>query len=349
MTGDALKISFPGTVLSFGELMLRISPDEEGDWLNKNILPFYIAGAELNVATALALWKVPSKYITALSDNGLSRQIVDFLEQQKIDMSPVVYQQGRLGLYFLTKGKDLKNDALIYDRAHSAFSELKPGMIDWDKQFEGVSWFHFSAICPAINQNIADVIKEALIVASEKKIKISVDLNYRSKLWQYGKTPQEVMPELVQYCDLIMGNVWAADMMLAVPVIPDIHESGQKSVYLKEALKTSEEITVRYPKCKAVANTFRFDEKNKISYYATLYTGDKFYNSHEYSTTKIINKVGSGDCFMAGLIYGFYNNFDSKQALEFAAIAAFEKLFIESDTTNITAEKLLLKLNNWPG
>jgi len=342
---EPLKIQKQGKVLSFGELLLRISPDEGGEWLRENSFPFFIAGAELNVATALALWGVPSKYITALPDNGMTHQIVDFLQNQNIDLSDVHYQGNRLGLYFLTKGKDLKNDALIYDRAHSAFSELKPGMIDWDKHFEGVSWFHFSAICPAINQNVADVCKEALEVASRKDIIVSVDLNYRSKLWQYGKRPEEIMPGLVQYCDLIMGNVWAVETMLGIPVTPDIHESGQKSIYLKEALKTSEELMKRYPKCKAVANTFRFDAKKEISYYTALYTGDDFYSSDEYCSSEIINKVGSGDCFMAGLIYGFYNNFDPQQTLEFATAAAFEKLFIESDTTNIPATEIMSKLN----
>src|SRR5258708_20856166 len=128
MMSDPLKISFRGTILSFGELLLRISPDEGGYWLKESSLPFYIAGAELNVATAVALWNIPSKYITALPDNDMSKQIINYLEQQKIDMSPVIYCGNRLGLYFLTKGKDLKNDALIYDRAHSAFSELKPRM-----------------------------------------------------------------------------------------------------------------------------------------------------------------------------------------------------------------------------
>ena len=157
-------------MLSFGELLLRISPDEGGDWLKENSFPFYIAGAELNVATALALWNIPAKYITALPDNDMSKQIVELSWRNKrLICHRVLYQGSRLGLYFLTKGKDLKNDALIYDRAHSAFSELKPGMIDWDKQFEGVSWFHFSAICPAINHNIADVCKEALAVASQKE------------------------------------------------------------------------------------------------------------------------------------------------------------------------------------
>src|SRR5476651_1349845 len=107
-------------VLSFGELLLRISPDEQGQWLKNNLFPFFIAGAELNAATALALWGIPAKYVTAMPDNGMSKQIVGFLEQKKIDTSSIIYNDGRLGLYFLTKGKDLKNDALIYDRAHSA-------------------------------------------------------------------------------------------------------------------------------------------------------------------------------------------------------------------------------------
>jgi 2-dehydro-3-deoxygluconokinase len=339
-----LKMNPRGTVLSFGELLLRISPDQGGNWLKENLLPVYVAGAELNVATALALWDIPSKYITALPDNDLSRQIASHLRQQNINLSGVIYRGSRLGLYYLTKGQDLKNDALIYDRAHSAFSELKPGMIDWEKQFEGVSWFHFSAICPAISQNLADVCHEALGIASGKNITISVDLNYRSRLWQYRKTPLEVMPDLVRYCDLVMGNVWAAEQMLGIPVVPDIHESGQRSIYLKEALKTSQEIMQQYPKCKAVANTFRFDSKDEVSYYATLLEGGKFHASSEHSAKKIINKVGSGDCFMAGLIYGFYNNFAPLQTVEFAATAAFEKLFVEADTTDKKAKHILAKM-----
>jgi len=152
------------------------------------------------------------------------------------------------------------------------------------------------------------------------------------------------MPRLAQYCELIMGNVWAVEAMLGIPVTPDIHESGQKSIYLKEALNTSEEIVKQYPKCKAVANTFRFDGKGEVEYYASLYTGGEFYNSQEYTAPKIINKVGSGDCFMAGLIYGFYNDLGPKQALEFATAAAFDKLFIESDVTNKTAEQILASI-----
>ncbi|MDO3640878.1 sugar kinase [Mucilaginibacter sp. L3T2-6] len=334
----------PGKILSFGELLLRITPDAGGRWLNENQLPFYVGGAELNVATALALWELPSRYFTALPNNSLSVQIIKYLSAKGIDTSPVSFGDGRLGLYFLTSGQDLKHDALVYDRSDSAFSNLKPGMIDWDEVLEGVTWFHFSAICPAINQNVANVCEEVLRAASAKGITISVDLNYRSKLWKYGKSPREVMPDLTKYCDLIMGNVWAAETMLGIPVAPNIHESGQQSIYLKEALHSSENIMLQFPKCKAVANTFRFDASSEINYYTTLYTGGKFYNSRTWQTTSVIDKVGSGDCFMAGIIYGFYRGWEPAETLEFATAAAFEQLFVKSDATDKTVADIQSKL-----
>ena len=219
-----------------------------------------------------------------MPDNGLSAQIVDSVKKRSIDTSSFHFAGKRIGLYYLTKGYDLKHDALIYDRAHSAFSEIKPGTVDWDKVLDGVSWFHFSAICPAISQNVADVCAEVLEAASKKGITISVDLNYRSKLWQYDKSPNQIMPALVKHCDLIMGNVWAAEIMLDIPVAPGIHESRQKSTYLNEALTSSEAIIKKFPKCSAVANTFRFDRTDDVKYYTSLYTENQLYNSKEYQT-----------------------------------------------------------------
>ncbi|WP_183560290.1 sugar kinase [Mucilaginibacter sp. SP1R1] len=329
-----------GSILSFGELLLRICPDAGGEWLADNQLPFFVGGAELNVATALALWELPSAYFTALPDNALSEQILTYLQHKKIDTAPVFMHGDRIGLYYLTRGKDIKNNALIYDRANSAYAALKPGQVNWDKVLEGVSWFHFSAICPAISQNVADVCAEVLEAASARNITISVDLNYRARLWQYGKNPIDIMPQLVKYADLIMGNIWAAEKMLGIPVEPNVTESGQKSIYLKEALSSSERIIGQYPKCKAVANTFRFDAGAGINYYTALYTGDKLYNSRQYDTDKVLDKVGSGDCFMAGLIYGFYNDLDPQQTLEFATSAAYQKLFIEGDATTKTVKEI---------
>jgi 2-dehydro-3-deoxygluconokinase len=244
-------------------------------------------------------------------------------------------------LYCLTTGQDLKHNALVYDREGSAFAGLKTGVINWDKVLQEVNWFHFSAICPAISQNVADVCKEALEATESRGITVSVDLNYRSKLWQYGKSPLEVMPDLVKHCDLVMGNIWAAEKMLGIGVAPDIHESGQKSIYLRESLKTSQSIMGQCQKCKAVANTFRFDATNDIKYYTTLYYDTQLYNSSEYETGQVTDKVGSGDCFMAGLIYGFCNDMGPQQALEFATAAAFEKLFINGDAITKGADEII--------
>jgi 2-dehydro-3-deoxygluconokinase len=324
-------------VLNFGELLLRICPDSGGSWLEENTLPVYVGGAEANVAAALALWGIPSAYMTAIPDNFIARQLVGYLDQLNVDTSAIQYSGDRIGLYFLDKGKDLKNAGVIYDRKYSSFSELEPGTIDWDKVFESVSFFHFSAICPAINQSVADVCEEALKAASERNIMISIDLNYRAKLWKYGKEPSDVLPALVDYCDLVMGNVWAAEKMLDIPVSETLVEEHDKSAYLQQSQITSKAIMEEYPKCKAVANTFRFDHGSGIQYYTTLYTKDELFISTEYVADHIAGKVGSGDCFMAGLIYGFYKELPPQEIVDFATSAAFAKLFTESDfnTTRI--------------
>ncbi|RVU00270.1 sugar kinase [Mucilaginibacter limnophilus] len=329
-----------GKVLTFGELLLRLTPDANGEWMYHNSLPVFVGGAELNVATALALWGLPASYCTALPDNGMSEQVITYLKERNIDTTPAHLGEGRIGLYFLTKGKDLKNDALIYDRADSAFAKLKPGTINWDELLEGVSWFHFSAISPAVSQNAANVCLEALKAASAKGITISVDLNYRAKLWQYGRSPQEIMTQLLPYCNVVMGNIWAAETMLGIQVMPDVHESGQKSIYLKEAQKSSEAIMARYPSCKQVANTFRFGSEGEITYYTALHTGNKFLTSHEYWVNDVISKVGSGDCFMAGLIYGFYNEWHPAEVLEYATASAITKLYVVSDATDKSVNEI---------
>ena len=329
-----------GKVLSFGELLLRICFDGDGKWLADNQLPFYIGGAECNVASALALWKVPSSYLTALPPNEITGQITGSLNNLNIETDEIIYQGERLGLYYLSKGNDLKNAAVIYDRAHSAFSELKPGIIDWGKVFEDVSWFHFSAICPAINQSVADVCLEALQVAAKKNIHISLDLNYRAKLWKYGKLPIDIMPEIASYCHLIMGNIWAAETMLGIPIDQNLVEAGNDESLIRHAAYTSHKIMCRFPECLVVANTFRLDQGAGIRYYSGIYSEGNLTVSREYQAELIVDKVGSGDCYMAGLIYGFYNNLSLTDTVEFATAAAFDKLFIEGDATTSEVESI---------
>jgi 2-dehydro-3-deoxygluconokinase len=328
-----------GKVLCFGELLMRFSPDTESHWLQQAAMPVFVGGAELNVATALARWNIPVSYFTAVPDNYLSKQILQSLQHKKIDTSVVHYSGNRIGIYYLPQGLDVKNAGVIYDRAASSFAELRTGMINWDAVLEGVSWFHFSAICPALSVSVAEVCEEALQACIRKNITISVDLNYRAKLWQYGKQPAEIMPQLVQYCNLVMGNVWAAQTMLNIPVRADISQLDQQEVYLEQATVTSQQIMQQYPKCQVVANTYRFDHSG-ILYYTTLYHAGKLFVSAEYTTDKVTDKVGSGDCYMAGLIHGFTQKQTPQEIVEFATAAAFQKLFIKGDATDKSVEEV---------
>jgi 2-dehydro-3-deoxygluconokinase len=328
-------------VLSYGELLLRICPDAEGGWLENNTLPFYIGGAEANVATALAIWGNPSAYFTALPENAMTRQISAWLHSKGIDTTRILYQGDRLGLYYLPKGKDLKNAGVIYDRDRSSFAEITPKSLDWDKILNDIGWLHFSAISPALNAEAAAVTLELIKAASEKNITISVDLNYRAKLWQYGAQPSDIMPTLVQHCDLVMGNLWAAEKMLGIPVDTTL-TTGKKEDYLEHARISSKAIKTTFPKVKHVAKTFRFDHGlTGIRYYTTLYTDNTLYYSKEYQSDIILDKVGSGDCFMAGLIHGLTKGDSPQHTLEFATAAAYQKLFIPSDATDQRAEDIL--------
>ena len=332
-------------VLCFGELLLRISPVLNRRWIQDAAFPVFIGGAELNVATALSKWEIPAKYCTTLPDNYLSKEIIAELNDKQIDTSAITFSGDRIGTYYLPQGTDLKNAGVIYDRFYSSFYELTPGSIDWDAVLDGCTWFHFSAISPALNQNIANVCKEALTIASAKGLTISVDLNYRSKLWKYGKAPIKIMPELVKYCDVVMGNIWAANTLLGIPVDELPEGTTNKDTYLKHATFTYNKMQEQFPKCKLLANTFRFDNGSGIKYFTTLNDKNGQYVSHEFHTDKVVDKIGSGDCFMAGLIYGLYKQQGGQNIIDFATAAAFGKLNEVGDATNQTAADVIAMMH----
>lgn len=312
--------------------MFRISPAANED-IADNPMMLYIGGAEANVATALAGWNVPVKYCTVLPDNFMSRHVRHYLEYKGIYASSILFSGDRIGVYYLERGADLKGN-MAYDREGSSFSQLKRGMIDWEKVFQDVCWLSFSAISPALNENVADACLEAVEVASKMGITISVDLNYRSRLWKYGKQPIEIMPQIVEYCDVVMGNIWAANTMLGTSIDENIHVNKSREKYLEHAKKTSLEIMERFPKCKVVANTFRFDsDANDILYYTSLFMNGQQYNSKEFTCRGVIDRSGSGDCYMAGLIYGLHNKLEPQEIVDYATTAAFGKLQEQGDAT----------------
>jgi 2-dehydro-3-deoxygluconokinase len=245
----------------------------------------------------------------------------------------------RIGIYYLAQGTDLKHAGVIYDRANSSTSLLQPGQVNWHEILKDISWFHFSAISPAISENLAAVCEEVLQVAQSKGITISVDLNYRAKLWKWGKEPHEVMPGLVKHCDVVMGNIWAIEKMLGIKLPNDF--KTEKNICLQQAEKSSVEVMKKFPKCRQVANTFRFDNGDKLNYYSTLCSSGRLTVSEEYTAENIIDKVGSGDCFMAGLIYGNVNELAEKEMLEFATAAAVDKMFVLGDATTSGVAEIL--------
>jgi 2-dehydro-3-deoxygluconokinase len=331
-------------VLCFGELLLRLSPAAGGEWLRKNSMPVYLGGAELNVAHALAKWNIPVAYFTSIPDHYLSREILQELSSKGIDISRVLLSGNRIGTYYIAQGSDLKNAGVIYDRAGSSFAELKPGAINWKKLLEGIDWLHFSAICPALSENAAVICKEVLQAARTKGITVSVDLNYRSKLWQYGKEPIEIMPELVEYCSVLMGNLWSVEKMLGI-ASPLENSIGKSREELVEATgKTMLQIHQSYPSIKDMAFTFRLDE----SYFGVMQHGKEMIVSREFVLKQVLDKAGSGDCFMAGLIYGLRNNKPAQQVIDFASAAAVGKLSEIGDATQRTEEQILALIGDTP-
>jgi len=323
-----------GKILCFGELLLRFSPSAKGQWLKKQEMPVFLGGAELNVATALANWKLPVTYCTSLPDNYISMDILEALKERNLLTDTILFSGDRLGSYYLAQGRDLKNQSVIYDRAYSAFGELKPGMINWDQVLHDVSWFHFSAISPALNDSVTAVCLEALIAASKRNITVSVDLNHRPKLWK-RRNPHDIMSVLLPYCDVVMGNIWSAHDLLGIPMDMHLIETKEKTAYLQHAHQTSVRILKRFARVKTVACTFRFEEGNQgILYYASLYSAHQWADSSIFRSDQIIDQVGTGDCFMAGLIYGLSKHFSEQAIIQFASAAAFGKFFEKGDATS---------------
>jgi 2-dehydro-3-deoxygluconokinase len=316
-------------IFSFGEILLRLSPALNGEWIEKKSMRVYIGGSELNMAAALANWNIPVKYFTAMPDNYLSRDIMNDIQSKKIDTSAIYFSGNRIGIYYLPQGTDLKNEGVIYDRSLSSFSELNSGMINWDEVLNNCDWIHFSAISPGLSKTAAALCKEALEAASAKGLTISVDLNYRAKLWQYGKLPVEVMPELLQYCDVVMGNIWAVESLLGLPSAIANSKGKSKDELVVAARESMKSLHLVYPKIATTAYTFRLDE----NYFGILQRGDNMVVSKEHHLEKVIDKAGSGDCFMAGIIYGLQNKNPIQQVIDFAAEAAVGKLYEPGDTT----------------
>ena len=323
-------------VFCFGEILLHYAPPSGTNYLDSHQMPFYLGGAELNVATALAKWDMPVKYGTAMPAHFLTNTIISDLTKKNIDTSAIQFSGHRIGCFYLATGLDMKSAGVVYDRENSSFASIQKGSIDWKEVLKDVHWFHFSAISAALTQNATDVCEEALIAATELGIPISVDLNYRAKLWKYGKTPIEVMSQLVKYCTVLMGNLWAVEDMLGIS--SSIKSSiGSSDEQLALAANNSMlKLKQQFPLLNTVAYTFRLAE----TYFGLMFNKNNFYKSPTYKIIDVKNIVGTGDCFMAGLIYGIRHQHTPEEIINFAAAAAVGKLYELGDATEQSLEQI---------
>ena len=329
-------------VITFGEIMLRLSTPGYLRFSQATQYDATFGGGEANVAVSLANYGIDVKFVTRLPQNDIAKACVKDLRSYGIDTSDIVYGGDRLGIYFLETGAVARPSKVVYDRANSSIATIKPGDIDWEKVFEGADWFHWTGITPAISQGAADVCLEAVKAANRLGITVSCDLNYRKNLWKYGKTASEIMPALVEGCDVILGNEEDADKVFGIkPEGFDVTATGGE-IDQKRFQSVGEQLMKRFPKARKVIITLRGSiNANHNTWGGVLWDGKTLYQSPRYDITHIVDRVGGGDSFMGGLIYGLLTyKGDDQKALNFAVAASCLKHTIFGDFNQVTVAEV---------
>ena len=331
-------------VVTFGEIMLRLAPPGFLRFSQTNSFDIIYGGGESNVAVSLANYGVPVRFVTRIPENDIGQSAKMEMRKRGVETEFMIYGGDRLGIYFLETGAVSRGSKVVYDRAHSAMSEIQTGMIDWDKAFDGVEWFHWTGITPAISQSAADACLEAVKIAHKKGITISTDLNYRAKLWKYCDNSQRenIMTELTSYCDIILGNEEDAEMHFDIkPEGLTVQKQG-KEVKAEAFLSVCKQMMKKFPKAKKVITTLRGSISASHNTWAgVMYDGTTMLKSPQYQITDIVDRVGGGDSFMGALIYGlieFQNN--DQKALNFAVAASCLKHTIKGDANLVTVDEV---------
>lgn len=328
-------------VVTFGEIMLRLSPPSYLRFIQARSFEVIYGGGEANVAVSLANFCIPVYYVTRLPQNEIGDACIQFLRQYGVNTNKIIRGGDRLGIYYLEKGASTRGSKVIYDRANSSISTAKIDMFEWDKIFEDINWFHWTGITPAISQNLADNCLEAVKVAKNKGVFISCDLNYRSKLWKYGKKPSDIMSELVNYCDLAIGNEEDAEKVFGIKA-PETDISSGK-INAQKYKFVGEKLMKKFPNLKNIAITLRGSiSASHNTWSGVLFNGDKLYIGPKYDITQIVDRVGGGDSFAAGIIFGFLKYKDDYQKiLNFAVSASCLKHTIYGDFNLVSIDEIL--------
>jgi 2-dehydro-3-deoxygluconokinase len=326
-------------IITFGEILLRLSPPSHLRLTQATSFDLYFGCAEANVAASLAKFGFPVKFITAVPPNELGESSLSML--RSFGVEPFALIQGkRLGIYYFEQGASERPGKVVYDREDSSFSTLKKGMIDWETIFKDADWFHWSGITPSLSLELAELCEEALVVASRMGLTISADLNYRPTLWKYGKKANQIMPALVKHCDLLLGGIDESEKVLGVPLNENDTEENVFTNWMKA-----------YPKLKNITSTHRMRanaSSNGLS--ASIWNGKELLYSQEYNVSHIIDRIGAGDAFMAGIIYGLITWPDNHQmALEFAVAATCLKHSISGDINLASVSEIKALMSGFGG
>ncbi len=329
-----------GKIITFGEVMLRLKSPAYERLFQSPVLEATFGGGEANVSVSLANYGLDTAFVSVLPKNAVGDACIRELRGFGVDTSRIVRKDGRMGIYYLETGAVQRPSKVIYDRAGSTMAEAVSGDIDWDAAFEGASWLHLTGITPAISQGAASLSLEAVKAAKAKGLHVSCDLNYRKNLWKYGKRADEVMTEIVRFVDTVIAN--EEDVQKALCISADSAaavDEGEINVELYKAI--AGKVMEAYPNVQRVAITLRESRSaNHNDWSACLYNGRDFFLSRKYAITDIVDRVGGGDSFGGGLIYGLNVYGDEKQALEFAVAASCLKHTIPGDYNRVTVAEV---------
>ena len=329
-------------VLTFGEIMLRLKAPGHERFFQSPMLEATFGGGEANVAVSLANYGMDAEFLTVLPQNDIADACICELRYFGVDTKKIVRGEGRMGIYYLEGGANQLPSKVVYDRAYSSIALAKPGDIDWDKAFEGVDWFHITGITPAISESAMELSLESVKEAKKRSITVSCDLNYRKNLWKYGKKASEVMREMAKYVDVAIAN--EEDVQKSLEITVDVNvESGELDREKYRAL--GNKVLESYPNMKCIAITLRESHSADWNGWAAcLNDGKDFYVSKKYEIRDIIDRVGGGDSFAGGLIYGLNQYEDKQSALEFAVAASCLKHSVIGDFNRVgvsDVEKLM--------
>jgi 2-dehydro-3-deoxygluconokinase len=326
-------------IVTFGEIMLRLAPPDHLRFTQVHSFDVIYGGGEANVAVSVANFGLPVEYVTRLPKNDIGDACLNFIRQYGVGTGHIVRGGERLGIYFLEHGAVQRGSKVIYDRANSALATVKPGMINWEAAFTGAGWFHWTGITPAISEGAAEVCLEAVKKAKEMGVTVSCDLNYRSKLWKWGKKPGEVMEELVKHSDVAIGNEEDAEKVFGIHA-PEA-DVTQGNVEADAYVSVCNQLNERFPNLHSIAITLRGSRSASHNTWGGVlwHEGDVFV-SPVYDITHIVDRVGGGDSFMGGLIYGLLTYESQQDALNFAVAASCLKHTVMGDFNLVTVDEV---------